>query len=202
MDDILKPQQPTERPAPRPRRHWFRWFLFFLLFIVLAGAGVFAAIVYRTRGAPPFSTALKLIQEDPQLSEHLGRPIKDKRWLPSGPYPEQFNLQVEGPKGVADVTVRARQFEGAWALLSVDAVVLNGGKRLSLDTGAGGGPGEAPTWSPSGAGTAPGGDAGLEPPAGVNVELPAGPPGISIELPDSPPDLKIQMPSAAEPPKP
>ena len=201
MDDVLNPRQPDAPAASRPRRRWFRRLLYFLLLIVVGGAGVFAVIVYRVRSSPPFVTALKLIQEDPQLNEYLGGPLRETRLLPSGPYPEQFNLQVKGPNGVADVSIRARQLEGKWVLSAVDAVILNGGKRLSLDTSAGGGPGDAPTWSPSGGGATAGDDAGLEPPPGVKVEQPEGPPGVSIELPESPPDLDIQMPSIPSPPK-
>ena len=168
----------------------------------MIGVGLFAAIVYRTRSNPPFVTALKLIQADAQLGEHLGTPIRDTRWLPSGAYPEQFNLRVEGPKGAADVSIRARQLEGAWVIAAADAVVLNGATRLSLDTGAGGGPGDAPSWSPPEGGETQGeGDDGRAAP-GVKLDMPEGPPGVRIQLPDSSPDMNIQMPSIPAPPQP
>ena len=99
-------------PQAAPRRRWLGRLARVLLLILVIGVGLFAAIVYRTRNNPPFVTALKLIQADAQLGEHLGTPIRDTRWLPSGAYPEQFNLRVEGPKGAADVSIRARRSKG------------------------------------------------------------------------------------------
>ena len=202
MKDMPTPPQPASQAAPQPRRRWLVRLARVLLLILVIGAGLFVAIVYRTRSNPPFVTALKLIQADPQLGEHLGTPIRDTRWLPSGAYPEQFNLRVEGPKGAADVSIRARQLEGAWVIAAADAVVLNGATRLSLDTGAGGGPGDAPSWSPPGGGEGQAkGDDGLASPE-VKLEMPEGPPGVNIQLPDSLPDMDIQMPSIPAPPKP
>ncbi|NLS92596.1 MAG: hypothetical protein GXX96_10585 [Planctomycetaceae bacterium] len=194
MDDVVtSPQGKHDSPASPKRGRWLKRFLVGVLLLVVICVGVFFWLVSRTRGNPPYSTALELILNDSQLAEHLGEPIRDLRWLPTSGYPKQFQMQVEGPKGVADVAVSAGQFEGKWELTAVDVFIREGGKRFSLDTGSGAG--DAPTWS-GGAATEDKkpDDLGLEPPAGIDLEAPGGPPGVKIELPPMP-----EMPPAPQP---
>ena len=189
MDDFINQRRSQQdAPAPPKRGGCLRRFLLgsLLLFAVLAC--VFFWFTHNTRSKPPYSTALELILSDPQLIEYLGEPISDRRWLPTSGYPKQFQMQVEGPKGLADISVSAGEFDGKWELTAVDVFVREGSKRFSIDRGDGGA-GDAPTWS--GGSTTGGektGEIGLEPPAGVDVELPGGgPPGVEINLPDMPP---------------
>jgi hypothetical protein len=196
VDDIINQRQtPQDASAPPKRRRWFRWLFFLAVLVIGVGFCVFSVVVYSVRSKPPYSKAIELIQSDAQLIEHIGEPIRDLRWLPTSGYPEQFQMQVQGPSGVADISVRAGEFEGQWQLMAVDVFVRESSKRFSLDTGSGAG--DAPTWTPSAPGTEASGDSdiGLEPPAGIDIELPGeGPPGVNIELPEPSPDLNIQMP--------
>ncbi len=203
MDDIINQRQSQqEAPTPPKRRNWLLIAFLFLfvmpavLLLLLGGVGfgVFLWIVNDTRSQPPYSAALELIQKDAQLIEHLGEPIRDLRWLPTDGYPKQFQMQVEGPKGLADISVTAGEFDGKWELTAVDVFVREGSKRFSLEMESGSG--DAPTWG-GGAATASEstGELGLDPPAGINIQLPGGgPPGVEISLPESPPDMNIQMP--------
>lgn len=196
MDDFMNHPNPQPNDTPkRKRKSWLRRIFLGAVLLVALGACLFFWIVYKTRSNPPYSTALELVLNDKQLIEHLGSPIRDVRWLPTSGYPKQFQMQVEGPKGLADISVTAGEFGGQWELVAVDVLVRNGSKRFSLDTGGGSGSGDAPTWNPGGVSTEPGpsGDTGLQPPS--SVELPAGgPPGVEINLPEPSPDLKIEMP--------
>lgn len=202
MDDIINgPQEEQETlPPPRPGGCLRRILLvLLLLFAVLACA--FFWFTHSTRSKPPYSTALELIQNDPQLIEHLGQPIRNVRWLPSGNFPTQFQIQVKGPQGMADVSVTAGEFDGTWEVTALSARVYDPDKPLEtatsfpLDIGSSIGdapawPGaaDAPPWPPAGAGVEgeESGNLGLEPPSGINVELPESPP-MNIELPSVPP---------------
>jgi len=173
VDDIINQRQVQQDSPAQPKRgRWLRRFLLgFLLFFAI-GACAFFWLTHNTRSQPPYSTALELIQNDAQLIEHIGQPIRDLRWLPTSGYPKQFQMQVDGPKGLADISVSAGEFEGKWELTAIDVFIREGSQRFSLSTGSGAG--DAPTWSPAGA-TPDGGDSGdlgLEPPAGIHIELP------------------------------
>ncbi|MHB8898427.1 MAG: Coa1/Tim21 domain-containing protein [Thermoguttaceae bacterium] len=208
MDDFPQPTVQATRDAPaRPRcRCWFRRLLVLVLLVLAVAVGAFSWVVHNTRSAPPYSTALALIQADPELRQRLGEPIRDLRWLPTSGYPKQFQMQVQGPQGKADISVTAGEFGGKWELTALDARVYPADDPhgtaifLSLDTGRS--TDDAPTWQPGGssAGDPPSGETGLQPPAGVNLEPPAADvPGVNIELPGGTPDMNIQLPPAAGP---
>lgn len=196
MDDLInQPKTRQDAPPPPKRRSWMRRFLTRLLLLLAVCAGLFFWMVHKTRSNPPYSTALALIQNDPQLAEHLGQPIRDLRWLPTSGYPKQFQMQVEGPRGKADISVTAGEFDSKWELTAVDVFIREGNERLSLNTG--GGAGDAPTWTPGGSppqSTTPG-EISLEPPAGINIELPGStPPGVQIDKPENTPQMNVQLP--------
>ena len=188
-----------------------------LVLLVAVLTCAFFWFTHKTRSTPPYSTALELIQNDAKLIEHIGEPIRNVRWLPSGNFPTQFQIQVKGPQGMADVSVTAGEFEGIWGITALSARVFDPSKphetatSFPLDTGSGSsggdapawpGAAEAPPWPPAGAAPASKGDAapGTTPPTGTNPQLPGGPPGIEIKLPESPP-MNIEMPSAPPAPK-
>ena len=214
MDDVINQrQQDQEAPTPPKRGGWIRRFLFGLVLFFAVLTCVFFWFTHNTRSKPPYSTALELIEDDAKLIEHLGQPIRNVRWLPSGNFPTQFQIQVKGPQGMADVSVTAGEFEGNWEVTALSARVYDPDDPLGTATtfplGIGAGSGDAPAWSGAAnapawppAGAAPGGEAapGLEPPAGINMELPGGPPGVEIEIPKTPP-MNIEMPSVPSAPK-
>ncbi len=202
MDDLMNQPKPQANDTPKPKRKsWLRRIFLGGVLLVALGACLFFGMVYKTRSNPPYSTALELVLNDEQMIEHLGSPIHDVRWLPTSGYPKQFQMQVEGPKGLADISVTAGEFDGQWELVAVDVLTRNGGKRFSLDTGSGSGSGEAPTWNPGGSSTEPGpsGDTGLQPPSSIELP-PTGPPGVEINLPEPSPDLNIELPPMPEGP--
>ena len=188
---------PSQDAPEQPRRkHWLRRVLVGLVLLLAVGAGVFFWIVQKTRTNPPYSTALALIQSDVQLVEQLGEPIRDLRWLPTSGYPKQFQMQVEGPRGKADIGVTAGEFEGKWELMAIDVFIREGHKRFSLDTGSGAG--AAPSWNPGGSPNEGESSAeiGLAPPAGIDIALPSdSPPGPTGDRSQDGPDMNIQLPS-------
>lgn len=199
MEDRIN-QTPVQQdvPARRKRGSWLRRFLLGFLLLLAVLVCVFFWLTYDTRSKPPYSTALELIRNDAQLIEHLGQPIRNVRWLPSGDYPTQFQIQVKGPKGMADISVTAGDFEGKWEITALDARVYapdsphDTARSFSLDIGISAE--DAPTWPPGGAATEGegGGDLGLEPPQGIDIGLPdGGPPSVEIDFPD----MNIEMPS-------
>lgn len=205
MDDINnQPQQVQDAPVSSKQGSWLRRILLsvLLLFAVLACA--FFWFTYNARSNPPYSTALELIQNDARLIEYLGKPIQNVRWLPSGNYPTQFQIQVKGPQGMADVSVTAGEFDGKWEITALDARVFDPerphetAKTFSIDIGSS--DGDAPVWPPAGASPESGGGVipGLAPPGGVDIELPSsGPPGVEVELPSSgPPGVEVELPAA------
>lgn len=197
MDDFISQAKSRQEVPRKPeRRHWLRRILVGVVVLLAIGAGVFFWIVQKTRTNPPYSTALALIQSDVQLVEQLGEPIRDLRWLPTSGYPKQFQMQVEGPRGKADISVTAGEFEGKWELMAIDVFIREERKRLSLDTGSGAG--AAPTWNPGGTPSEGESSAeiGLAPPAGINIELPSDPaPGPTGDRSQDGPDMNIQLPS-------
>lgn len=206
MDDFINQPKPRQDARPQPKRKsWLRRILVALVLLAVVCVGGFFWMVQKTRTNPPYSTALVLIEKDPQLIQELGTPIRDLRWLPTSGYPAQFQMQVAGPRGKADISVTAGRFEGKWELTAVDVLIREGGKRFSLNTGS---QGAAPTWNPGGSAAQGGdsGDAGLAPPIGLDSGTSGGgPPGVKIELPEASPDMNIQLPPvppAPEAPKP
>ena len=200
MDDIINgPQEEQETLAPPRRGGCLRRVLLVLLLLFGVLACAFFWFTYRTRSNPPYSTAFELIQNDPQLIEQLGQPIRNVRWLPSGNFPTQFQIQVKGSQGMADVSVTAGEFDGNWEVTALSARVYDPDKphetatTFSLDIGSSGGDApawsgaaDAPAWPPAAEGDEGTGGVGLEPPPGISVELPESPP-MNIELPSVPP---------------
>ena len=126
MDDLInQPPQAQDAPVPSRRGHWLRRLLLGLLILFGVLACAFFWFTHHARSNPPYSTALDLIQNDAQLIEHLGEPIRNVRWLPSGNYPTQFQIQVKGPRGMADISVTAGEFDGKWEVTALDARVYD-----------------------------------------------------------------------------
>jgi hypothetical protein len=76
-----------------PRRGWFRrnwkWFLpaLFLVSVVAAAIAGFSYVQIRARGFrqnPTYQMALAEVQRSKQVQDHLGEPIVDSDWNPSG----------------------------------------------------------------------------------------------------------------------
>lgn len=148
----------AEQPPRRKSRKWL-WLILaipLVLIVLCAGlcGGIFAMVFGVMKSSEPYQTALKQVQEDPLVIEKLGEPIEDVTWFPSGSVNTEndrgdanLHFQVAGPKGNAGVHVQARRVDGQWGLTTLE-VTPEGGERILLDTGAGGGIGEAPKWPP------------------------------------------------------
>lgn len=189
MSTIDQPQ------AVPPRRSWFSrnwlWFvplLFVLLFLLCAGlcVGVIGTAFVTLKHSEPYRVALERVQQDPQVIQRLGEPIREASWVPVGEVHTEdgggsanLSFRVAGPKGEADVRTEARRRGGQWETTVLE-VTFPDGKRLSLDVG---GDDEAPKFqggnSPK---LNPNGPAPkLNPPeadAGIRIEIPnLDPPG-------------------------
>ena len=226
MDDVMnRPEGEQETSTTSKRGGCLRRLLLGFVLLISVATCAFFWFTHKTRSRPPFSTALELIQNDVKLIEHIGEPISNVRWLPSGNFPSQFQIQVKGPKGMADVSVTAGEFGGVWEVTALSARVFDPSKphetatSFPLDTGSGTGAGEAPAWpgaseapawrgaseapawppagtTPEGSGTA----SEFKPPSGPQTGPPEGPPNVNIEVPNSPP-LNIEMPPVPAAPK-
>ena len=107
----------------KPRRGWWsrnwRWFVptALLCSALLCGGcciGIFGAVFGVLKSSEPYQMALERVQKDPQLIQHLGEPIEEVGWFPSGEITVQngrgdarFDFEVAGPKGKAHVRAEA-----------------------------------------------------------------------------------------------
>jgi hypothetical protein len=197
-----KPAQPSPETPPR-RRGWFarnwRWLVpAIVLLPILIGAGVVGQRVYRMKSSEPYQMALKRVQQDSQVIERLGHPVKDASWVPSsssfqpGTVKGQatFVFKIAGPKERATVRTEARVIAGKWGT-SVLEVTFSDGKRISLGSGADG-EGDAPKFKPKS-----GDDTGKSASKG-----PADVPPPAPKLPDAPnPEIKLDLPTFDPPGK-
>jgi hypothetical protein len=201
VDDIINQRQSsTDAPdgsKPRPKRfRWLRRIFVGLLLVLGVGFCAFYGFAQSKRSNPPFSLAFEMISSDAQVIEQLGEPIKNVRWLPSGNYPQNFNIRVRGPQGEADVLISARQFDDEWALTSMNVTILDGGETFSIDTSESGpSSADAPAFNPGGAATDGGTDIDLpDVSSGINIDLPDDSSGISIDLPEDSSGITIEFP--------
>ena len=189
-----------ERPsmdAP-PRRGWFRrnwrWLVPAVVLVPVAvAAGYIVAVVAQRKSSEPYTAALKRVQQDPEVIERLGQPIKDPSWIPAGSIHTdhergQANLifPVSGPKGSASVRTQARRIAGQWGTTVLE-VTFPDGKRVSLGASSDGS-GDAPEFKPPAGGQSPKGSGespAPKPPASANPE-------IRLDLPDAGPPEKAR----------
>jgi hypothetical protein len=127
-----------------PRRRSFgrrllRFVLTLAVMVVALGASGFLAYSAWLRSHEPYTTALKLVRQDPKLAEKLGQPIKEVYW----PLPTiqgtgdmaTVAFKVKGPKCTASITGDARRDKQGWYLQSLSAYVSDGSPKLVVDTG-------------------------------------------------------------------
>ena len=147
-------------PAP-PRRGWLSrnwlWFipLTLLLAVLLCGGccgGILVTVFGAMKTSAPYQMALKQVQNDPQVIEKLGQPIKDG-WIPSGEVnisngsgDARLDFNVTGPKGTAHVHTEARRSNGVWTTTVLDVTIDS--QRISLTPAGNSGIGEAPPFEP------------------------------------------------------
>ncbi len=136
-----------------------------VVLVILLCAGILLGVgVFGMRALPPYQTALKKVQNDPQVRERLGEPIESASWIPLGSFKVEndsgsanLTFKVSGPKGKAEVNVIARMIAGKWGLTTL-TVTYPDGTRQELDVSdTGDDEMDAPKWAP-GAGAAPQGD--------------------------------------------
>ncbi len=186
MDAQKEPSPDTQKPQ---RSRCRRALLVLLVVVIVIGVG--APVVWyqlggKLRYTQPYKAAMALLEKDPQVRQQLGAPIRNASilGLPSGSvFGENANLvfKIGGPKGKAAVRADARVIGGQWAVRALEVTCADG-KRISVNTSAGGGD-DAPQWTP-----APGADPTTpKEPAkeAPKAAAPASPgPNLQFDLPD------------------
>jgi hypothetical protein len=177
-----QPPQPQEPQLPPTRG---RSCLVMILIAAVIGAVVCAGIcgglfyfgVETVKNTPAYRMALAQVQESPEVTERLGRPVEEAGWVPAvqmnvgdGQGSATMDFDVQGPEGRAHVRCQARMIGGTWGLTLLE-VTFADGERVVLDTGDRADE-EAPKWTP------PKGDSDAEKPAEAGEA-----PQIEMELP-------------------
>eukprot|EP01102_Stenamoeba_stenopodia_P001861 TRINITY_DN11683_c0_g1_i2.p1 TRINITY_DN11683_c0_g1~~TRINITY_DN11683_c0_g1_i2.p1 ORF type:complete len:197 (-),score=42.61 TRINITY_DN11683_c0_g1_i2:175-765(-) len=87
---------------------------------------------YQYKNSDAYQTALKAIQEDPQVKHYLGDPVKDSWWITRSVNGDRqsFSFRIYGSKDSAWAFVSCRLFRNATYIESVmvEAPVRNTGK--------------------------------------------------------------------------
>jgi hypothetical protein len=116
------------------RRHW-KSILGVWLGLALSGAAL-AFIMLRDSEATRLSVTTA--EENPTLSEHLGRPFKTG-WFISGSIEVQpgsghaeLAIPISGPKGSGTIYAEARKQAGLWHLLTLQFGMDGSSERLDL----------------------------------------------------------------------
>jgi hypothetical protein len=144
----------------RRNRLWFVP-LVLLVMILAAGGAAYGLLFGRKLMSPPYKMSLEALQNDPQVAERLGEPIRGTTWCPTGLlYVDDGTgsaglfYAVSGPKGSADVQVEAQLVAGKWGLTTL-SVTYDDGEKISIDVSTSGSDedgvddgGEAPPWNP------------------------------------------------------
>ena len=142
---------PAEQPphTKAPHRFWRILLTVVLVLIVLGlvGAGIrYYRKVGAIKSSEPYQLALRQVQQDKKLIEHIGQPIRDPFVVDSlveglGTITTQgeegraeLTFPVTGPKGSATIGVGAERKQGKWWLRSLTANVA-GGHPIRLDMG-------------------------------------------------------------------
>jgi hypothetical protein len=186
METQPPPGDSAERPARS--RKWLKVLLGVVLVLVVLVVGAWFVFFGAKRSSEPYRMALEKIQQDPEVQDRLGDPIRDG-WFPMGRITGEdgretarFNFSVSGPNGAANVSTVARRIEGVWGLTTLDLMFADG-RRLSIRTGSGGALQAAPKWTPP---------SDVEETPEQPVEQP------SIEPPTGTPDIDIQIPGITD----
>jgi hypothetical protein len=137
----------SEGPAPRDeRRSWVRrhWWWFVPLGILVAVGGVVAfgmSLIAEAKKSVPYNLGLELVQSNTLLQEKLGQPI-ESCWRPpdgnqavleTGSGQAERRFTVFGPKGEAEIRVKADCEKFLWTLREVRAQVKGAGEVLLLE---------------------------------------------------------------------
>jgi len=165
-----------------------------VVLVILLCAGIILGVgVFGMRALPPYQTALKKVQNDPQVREKLGEPIESASWIPLGSFKVEndsgsanLTFKVSGPKGKAEVNVIARMIAGKWGLTTL-TVTYADGTRQELDVSdTGDDEMDAPKWAPGASG----------PPQGNGVDA-ASPPALNQKDEDAAPgpELNLEVPA-------
>jgi hypothetical protein len=182
---------PAEQPAhTKAPRRWWRILLTVVLVLIvlgLVGAGIrYYRKVGAIKSSEPYQLALRQVQQDKKLIEHIGQPIRDPFVVDSlveglGTITTQgeegraeLTFPVAGPKGSATIRLEAERKEGKWRLKILNGTPA-GGHTIPLDMGEASGLDVAPVFGVPG---------GKEKPkeTGKNGESP--PPKIDLTVPE------------------
>jgi hypothetical protein len=174
-------------PEQKPRGWWSRnwkWFVptIMLCMLLLCGgclSGIFFFYSFGLRHLEPYMVAMEKIQDDKQIQESLGQPIRDNSWFPVlSPNGDNLDIRwdLAGPKGVGKAYVKSRVF-GNKMEISLIEVTLPGGKKVMLQEEGGQNaapafelPGEAPTEKKAAEGEK---KMGVAPAPDLNLDIPA-----------------------------
>ncbi|HOA52690.1 MAG: cytochrome c oxidase assembly factor Coa1 family protein [Thermogutta sp.] len=186
-------------PPERSQRRGCLWILVFVGVLVIIGCvalclGVFAVVL--SMGKEPYQMAVRLVTQDAQVVEKLGKPIEVASWFPQGSIhvrgdqgDANLTFQIRGPQGKATVNVVARRIKGKWGLTSLD-VTYPDGTRQPIDVSAEGDSElDAPQWQPGAQvpteSTQPAGEEPSQSEDQGREEGPA-PPSLEVKIPELP----------------
>jgi hypothetical protein len=152
-----------DQRVDQPRRGWWsrnwRWFVpttLLALGLLCGGCclGIVGALFGVLKFTEPYQMVLKRVQNDPQVIRHLGEPIAEAGWFPSGERnvrngggDARLDFNVAGPKGKAHVHAEARRIAGRWVLTRLE-VTPEDAERIVLDVSQDDGLEEAPLFEP------------------------------------------------------
>lgn len=211
-EDSGQPAARSDEQATRARQRrgclWFFIFAAILLLVALIALWLIIMALAAKKGGEPYRIALTAVQDDAQVKQRLGEPIRSASWLPQGSInvsddrgDANLTFRVQGPKGKATVNALARRIGGQWGLTSLTVTYPDGEREVIDVSGAGGSELEAPRWQPAGeppAGPAPG-PSSQEGASSAEEAAPAG------EIPEStpateaaPPSLELKIPEVPQ----
>lgn len=208
-EDSGQPAAPSDEQATpaRQRQGCLRFVIFAAILVLVALCFIIPRLVAK-KGGEPYRMALTAVQDDPQVKQRLGEPIRSASWLPQGSIDvsddwgdANLTFRVQGPKGKATVNVLARRIAGQWGLTSL-TVTYPDGQRQQIDVSESGGSElEAPRWQP-GAESPAGPAAGPSPeesPSNTVEGAPAGQtPQSTPATEPAPPSLELKIPEVPQ----
>ena len=131
--------------APQPgwwQRNW-KWFV---PVAVVTGVGLVVAFVFlmvslvfgMMKSSEPFKEAMARARANPQVQEELGAPINDGL-IVSGSITTSnstgnatLDIPISGPKGEANIHVKADRSGGAWTYSAMDVAIPGKSERIEL----------------------------------------------------------------------
>jgi hypothetical protein len=137
MSTVVQPS------APAAQRGWYRrnwkWATPLLVLLAIVGGGlVYAWPLIRPWFHEQYAASLAEIRKSPAVIEKLGEPISTVRPFPAGSITvtgdrgdANFNFDVKGPKGTAQVSSKSRLMQGQWGFSQLE-LTFEDNQRIDL----------------------------------------------------------------------